>query len=59
MTLATSRAMRRLTVRWLCSPKTPFDPTARWLVLDGEFYYSDRAQLRRLRRAVQAEGEDL
>jgi hypothetical protein len=43
MTLATSRAMRRLTVRWL--------------VLDGAYYYSDRAQLRRLRRAVQAERE--
>ena len=57
MTLATSRAMRRLTVRWLCSPKTEFDTTARWLLLDGEYYYSDRAQLRRLRRAVQAEGE--
>jgi hypothetical protein len=57
MTLATSRAMRRLTVRWLCSPKTEFDATARWLVLAGEEYYSDRAQLRRLRRAVQAEGE--
>ena len=57
MTLATSRAMRRLTVRWLCSPKTPFDVTARWLVLDREYYYSDRAMLRRLRRAVQAEGE--
>jgi asparagine synthetase B (glutamine-hydrolysing) len=57
MTLATSRAMRRLTVRWLCSPKTPFDVTARWVVLNGEYYYSDRAQLRRLRRAVQAEGE--
>jgi hypothetical protein len=52
MTLATSRAMR-----WLCSPKTPFDPTARWLVLDGEYYYSDRAMLCRLRRAVQAERE--
>jgi hypothetical protein len=57
MTLATSRAMRRLVARWLCLPKTPFDTTARWLVLDGEYYYSDRAQLSRLRRAVQAEGE--
>ena len=57
MTLATSRAMRRLTVRWLCLPKTEFDNTARWLVLNGEYYFSDRAQLRRLRRAVQAEGE--
>jgi hypothetical protein len=59
MTLATSRAMRRLTVRWLCLPKTEFDATARWVVLDGEYYYSDRAMLRRLRRAVQAEGEVL
>jgi hypothetical protein len=59
MTPATSRAMRRLTVRWLCSPKTEFDNTARWLVLAGEEYYSDRAQLCRLRRAVQAEGETI
>jgi hypothetical protein len=36
MTLDTSRAMRRLTVRWLCSPKTEFDATARWVVLNGE-----------------------
>ena len=57
MTLDTSRALRRLTVRWLCSPKTPFDTTARWVVLDGEYYYSDRAMLGRLRRAVQAERE--
>ena len=57
MTLDTSRALRRLTVRWLCLPKTEFDTTARWLLLDGEYYYSDRAMLRRLRRAVHSERE--